>query len=210
MSSEVTAEATTDPTPETSAVDEKKLKKMEQLQAARQAKAQKKLEKAEEDKRVRDSLLRLEQENQDLKRKRDEVKATPAPEPVDDDDDEEEAPRHAKRARPVKVTRDVDKEDDLIEPAPGRSFLQQAAVTAVVGGLGLASWYAQNRLFQPTTTPVAPVPHPVRPPVPKVPKVPAIPPPPSRDSPMPKKTTTRPLFSAPRSKKPVGKSGFSL
>ena len=138
----VVAEPLTEKTPE----EEKKAKRLEQLKAARIAKKEKKQQKEREDAEVRAALLRLTEENASLKRKREpepepepKTKPEPAPEP------EPEVVKQPPQNKRVRVTRSPPSPPTQKEQP---SFIQQVAITGIVGALGLASWYTQNRLFQ--------------------------------------------------------------
>jgi hypothetical protein len=202
-----------------SAAEEKKLKKLEQLRAARESKKIKKAAKAKEDAEVREALLRLKEENEQLKKRKREEESPSAPPTTTVDEEEEpeeekveEEERPAKRSKPVRVTRDDKVDDEKDAQSTGRSFAQQAAVTAVVGGLGLASWYCQNRLFQPTAPPpVQPKPKPKPTPKPMLqPKVQGMsqtkPTRTKREAPQPGMLFT----NRKKTKKIVGSSGFTM
>ena len=106
--------------------EDTKLKRLEQLRAARLAKKAKKAEKVKEDADIRQALLRLKEENAELKTEN----------------------KKRKREAPVKVTRQTEEESEDEEKC---SLKQQMAISGIVGALGIASWYAQNRLFRPQT-----------------------------------------------------------
>ena len=129
--------------PEEPSPDElKKTKRLAQLRNARVSKAAKKKQKEEEDTAVRAALLRLTEENKALKRKREE------PQPEEPEVEVKVQVEEPKNKR-VRVTR---RPTPTPTPEPtqqsGGSFAQQVAITSIVGALGLASWYTQNRLFQ--------------------------------------------------------------
>ena len=186
--------------------DDKKLKKLEQLRAARESKKKRKLEKEAEDAKIREALLRLTEENENLKRKR-EPEPLPPPTPTPEVEEEPEQQQPAKRTR---VTRekeeDLDVDDDDVQQQPtGTSFAQQALITGIVGTLGLASWYTQNRLFQ------EPAP---KPPATKkkIPQAQAPKKMSQQQKPIVQKSPTkkrRPLFVK-KVVKPVGSSGFTI
>jgi hypothetical protein len=184
--------------PELSAEDVKKEKKLAQLKAARDAKAQRKAEKAEEDKRIREELAALKEEHRRLTEPPPPASPSPSPSPT---------PPPSPRRGPVKVTRDAEDAEEKPPQQEGRSFGQQAVVTGVVGALGLASWYCQNRMFN----------SPPPPPQTKKRSRPEEPPPPQ---PAPKKKTpqvhVQPTPSAlsaglrPAKRRTVGGTGFVM
>ena len=174
----------------------KKDKKTEQLKAAREAKLEKKKLKDKENQDIRDALLRLNEENAELKNKSKRKRT---------DDGHEDTPTSdsaTKRSTPVKVTRDKD-DDEKEEPSPGKSFTQQATVTGIVGLLGLASWYAQNRLFQASQASKSQSPANPKTQVPQQPIAPT-----KQPAATSKQNTF--MFTKPQEKKVLGTSGFTL
>ena len=174
-----------EPQPE---VDEKMKAKLDQLAKARESKKRKRAAKDDEDRQIREKVKRLEAENSDLKNKPEPEGPAPSPPVV----------VTSRRAPPEPES---DDDDDDAPPPFMRSFSQQAAVTGIVAGLGLASWVVQNKLWQNTAAPSKP-------------KVPVVPQKKTPASSVPPKTT-RPapsslLFGAQKPKKTVGRSGFTL
>jgi len=95
---------------------------------------------------------------------------------------------------------DVDDDDTQQQQPTGTSFAQQALITGIVGTLGLASWYTQNRLFQ--------EPAPTKKKIPQAPPTKKIQPKPIVQK-SPTKKRARPLFVK-KVVKPVGSSGFTI
>ena len=136
--------------------EETKIKKANQLREARLSKKRKKQEKEEEDRKIREALLRYEQKEksrQDAKQKRKRARDSDGDDDDDDDDDNDDVDEkpNKKRRKPIKVTRSNECDDgDTYNDKTAekqQTFAQQAMITGIVGTLGLASWYVQNRLF---------------------------------------------------------------
>ena len=109
-------------------VAEKKQQRLLQLKEARIAKKNKKALKEKEDSEIRKALISLKKDNEELRKKK-----------RNRDDDDEIAPKKRK----VRVTRVTENEEEL----EGQSIKTAAAKYALLAGLGLGSWFVQNRLF---------------------------------------------------------------
>ena len=116
-------------------LDIKKQKKVQQLKLARESKRALQILKNEEDLKIKEQLLQLQTENEQLRKKSIETPINTEPEKKD--------------SKPIVVIRqDSDSDESGDENKQPPSIVREACKLGIVGLLGLGSFYVQNHLFR--------------------------------------------------------------